>query len=318
MSTPTVSIIIPSYRHAAYLQERFDCLINQSFRDWKMLVIDDHSPDDSMERIRELAVDPRIEIREHTKNQGLNATINEGLEWAQGEYVHIAESDDAIDSSLLERLVGLLEGRPHVGLAHAALEVVDEQSERMWLYRDRLPDDVRAHLAKDYVASGQDEFRRLVVGVNHIGNCSGVLFRRSCFEKYGGRDERFRQTAEWHMWMRYCLGWDVAYCAEPLVKWRRHEASVRREISRLEKEHNYYATMRDCLRTAPLPATERRALWVRGRNSRRVYARDVWNAAHDSGKSAAALQLAVQYDPALLAKFAFMALRSPRRGKDAA
>ncbi len=304
MSTPAISIIVPSYRHASYLRERMDSLLAQSHTDWEMLMIDDCSPDDSAAVLRDYAGDPRVTLRVHERNRGLNVTINEGLDWARGEYVHIAESDDTVADTLLERLAALLAGRPETGIAHAGLDVIDAEGKHLWPYRDRLPADVRAHLSRDYTSAGLDEFRRLVVGVNHIGNCSGVLFRRACYERFGGRDRRFRQTADWHMWMRYCLGWDVAYIAEPLVRWRRHKASVRREISRLEKEQNYYATMRDCLRRAPFSRAERRALWVKGRDSRRPYAGDVWAAARASGGRLRALRLALRYDPHLIGRFA--------------
>lgn len=245
---PKVSIIVPSYRHARYLPRRLDSLLNQTLQDFELIIIDDCSPDHSQEIIEQYRSDPRVRIIYHQTNQGVNATINEGMALARGEYVHIAESDDWCEPTLLEKLCGLLDSHPNVGLAHAGLCIVDETDQFLCYYRDRdkLPPDLQAHLKHDYIAHGKDEFEKLLQK-NIYANCSGIIFRRHCYQTLGGRDQRFQLSADWHMWLRLCLYWDVAYLSEPLVYWRIHRETIRQDIQGFELLENVYIPVLEIL-----------------------------------------------------------------------
>jgi glycosyltransferase involved in cell wall biosynthesis len=275
MKDPKLSIIVPSYSHAPYLSRRLDSLLNQTFQDFELIIIDDCSPDSSREIIERYRYDPRVRIVYHEQNQGVNRTINEGMDLAQGEYLHIAESDDWCEPSLLEKSCKVLDEHPQVGMVHCQLRIVNAENRVLSLYHDRyLPD---LHYTNDYIASGVSEFRRAMKRGNAFANCSGIVFRRSCYLTLGGRDDRLRLTADWYMWLRICLYWDVAFIAEPLAYFRVHERTVRHDVSKVRQEEleNVRVVIAELIPQAPVSEVERRELWQSGKAYLRLRIRSI-------------------------------------------
>src|ERR1700722_7016247 len=116
---PKVSVVVPNYNHARYLRRRIDSILQQSYQDFELILLDDCSPDNSREILTSYVDDPRVRIEFNTTNSGSTfKQWNKGVRLAHGEYVWIAESDDYADARLLERLVGILESEPEVVFAY--------------------------------------------------------------------------------------------------------------------------------------------------------------------------------------------------------
>ena len=94
-----VSVIIPNYRHALYLKERIDSVLEQTYRDFEVIILDDCSPDDSREIIETYRTREKIaHIVYNERNSGSTfMQWQKGFDLAQGEYIWIAESDDFAD-----------------------------------------------------------------------------------------------------------------------------------------------------------------------------------------------------------------------------
>ncbi|MEG1485647.1 MAG: glycosyltransferase family 2 protein, partial [Bacteroidales bacterium] len=116
-----VSIIIPSYNHALYLQERIESILNQSFQNFEMIILDDKSPDDSHKIIKKYENHPKVShCIINKKNSGSTfSQWNKGLELAKGELIWIAESDDIADHEFLATLVPQFEKNPQLVLAYS-------------------------------------------------------------------------------------------------------------------------------------------------------------------------------------------------------
>ena len=105
MSNITVSVVMPVFNTAPYVRNAIQSVLNQSFTDFELIVVDDGSGDDSHEICSQLAnSDPRITIVTHDQNRGLGAARNTGLELAKGSFVYFIDSDDIIKSDALENL----------------------------------------------------------------------------------------------------------------------------------------------------------------------------------------------------------------------
>ena len=106
---PTVSVIVPNYNHAPYLQERFDSIFNQTFQDFEVIILDDCSSDNSKEIIEEYRNRPQVShIVHNEKNSGYPfKQWAKGFGLAKGEYIWIAESDDWAELNFLENLVSI-------------------------------------------------------------------------------------------------------------------------------------------------------------------------------------------------------------------
>lgn len=101
-----VSVVIPIYNVENYLKKCLDSVINQTYKNLEIICVNDCSPDNSSEILKEYAAkDNRIKIINHKKNGGLSAARNTGMDNATGEYIYFLDSDDWIDSDYIEKMV---------------------------------------------------------------------------------------------------------------------------------------------------------------------------------------------------------------------
>jgi glycosyltransferase involved in cell wall biosynthesis len=214
VTTPKVSVCIPTYRYARYLPEAIDSVLAQQFADFELLIIDDHSPDDSRAIIEGYARnDNRIVWSVNGRNIGMVANWNRCLEEARGEYVRFLFGDDFLTSpESLSQLIGLLDDHPAAVLAGSARLVVDEDS-RTKRTVSRFPDG--SHL------SGRGVVRRcLLEERNLVGEPSAVMFRRRAAAR--GFDPSYRQLVDLEMWFHLLAQGGYCHAETPLVAFREH------------------------------------------------------------------------------------------------
>lgn len=231
---PTVSVIVPNYNHARFLRKRIDSVLQQTFQDFELILLDDCSTDDSRSILSSYTGDPRVKIEFNDANSGNPfKQWNKGVRLARGEYVWIAESDDYAADHLLERLTAVLDAEPEVAYAYCrSWSVTDD---------DRLDGFAGAHLndvdpqrwTEDYCADGHEECRNYFVRATTVPNASAVVFRKAVYERVGGADESLRLCGDWKLWAAMALTGKVAYLAEPLNYFRSHGASVRSRTGRM-------------------------------------------------------------------------------------
>jgi glycosyltransferase involved in cell wall biosynthesis len=232
---PKVSVIVPSYRHAAYLRQRLDSIIHQTFSDFELILLDDNSPDHSREILTEYAADPRASCHFNEVNSGSTfRQWNKGLSLARGEYIWIAESDDYADSLFLESTVRVLESNRNVGLVFCRSNLVDSAGRdvsRPAQWRD-------PRYRQDFVCPGRTAIREILMFKpgSPILNVSGVLFRASAFRAAGGANTDFAVFSDWCTYAQVLLQSDLAYLEAPLNYFRQHEATVRRELDVIKEQ----------------------------------------------------------------------------------
>ncbi len=237
---PRVSVIVPNYNHAQYLPERLDSILQQSFGDFELLLLDDASTDQSAEILAATAAsEPRARFLPNQKNSGSPfAQWNRGAAEAKGEYLWIAESDDRAHPELLTTLVEMLDRDPSLGLAYAQSMQIDAQGAELYSYRENLafiyPD---SDWSRDFRIDGRVACRRWLVYHNPLPNASGILFRRSAYEAVGGAEEKMRLNGDWYLYVKLLLRYDLAFCARELNYFRVHRQSQR---SRSRKNASVY------------------------------------------------------------------------------
>ncbi len=227
-----VSIIVPNYNHERYLPRRLDSILNQTFRKYELILMDDCSSDQSLQVIETYRhlVD---KVVLNTENSGSTfKQWNKGIKEAKGKYIWIAESDDYAEPILLERLVACLENNSGCVAAYCHSWETDENDTvlRNWDFHYHEPDlDLWKH---DFVASGCDLVASHMFIKNIVPNASAVLFRKDAYLKAGGADESYRITGDWKLWATLFLQGDVAFVAEPLNYFRTHRRNVRSATAR--------------------------------------------------------------------------------------
>jgi len=232
---PAVSVIVPNYNHARFLRKRVDSILQQTFQDFELILLDDCSTDDSRSILSSYAADPRVRIDFNDANSGSPfKQWNKGVHLARGEYVWIAESDDYADPRFLERLVAVLDADPQVAFAYCRSWRVSADGDLDGFTDFYLTDIDPYRWAKDYYADGREECRNYFVRANSVPNASAVAFRRSIYEYAGGADESLYLCGDWKLWAAMALTGKVAYLAEPLNHFRFHSASVRSNSEQLK------------------------------------------------------------------------------------
>lgn len=255
MSTPKVSIIVPNYNHARFLDQRLSSLLEQTFKDFELLFLDDASTDDSRSVFEKYAGDPRVRAIFNTINGGNTfKQWNRGVREARGEYVWIAESDDYADHRLLEKLVAKLDADPRCGVAYCQSLEVDDAG-KVGRTLDWVTDGLDPVRWKtDFANSGLDECRRYLLMANTLPNASGVVFRRKLYEDIGGADETMKLCGDWLVWAKLLGISDVAYVAEPMNYFRQHDSTVRAQrINSLLFIFERYRIMAVIAGFAPIP-----------------------------------------------------------------
>lgn len=225
-----VTVAIPNYNHAPFLAERIESVLGQTRQDFEVLVLDDASTDRSVEVIRRY-LGPRVRLETRARNSGTTfAQWARAFAQAAGEYVWIAESDDAAEPGFLERMVGVLEANPSAGYAYCQARLVEAGGSPFgWALAGENPDGTPTAYAADFVRPGVDELRIcLRYQSSPVPNASSVLFRRSRVLEVGGPDPSYRLCGDLHLYARLLARGTVAYVAAPLNRYRHHGGTVRR------------------------------------------------------------------------------------------
>ncbi len=210
MSSPRVSVVIPTYNRAHLIGETLESVLAQTFDDYEIVVIDDGSTDDTSAVVAGIAPQARYIYQE---NKGIPEVLNVCLREARGEYIQHLGSDDLLVEDTLARSVALLDAHPDVAMVHGAAWLIDGASERFSVSRP-------AFATGDYIRSGREEIRDLLFS-NHIV-APTVMARRQVMLERGLYDARFGLYEDWNLWTRIAKEHDIAYSHEPLVSYRVH------------------------------------------------------------------------------------------------
>jgi len=224
---PTVSVIVPNYNHAPYLQERFDSVVSQTFQDFEIILLDDCSTDDSHVLLTQFSRHPKVRTYvRNTANSGSPfVQWRRGLELSSAPLVWIAESDDVAEPGFLETLVPALLERPDCVLAFCNSHAFsgDLLTER------KLPDQLQgtnADPASVRCVSGREFVWRKMQGASGIPNASAVVFRRVP-ELPALIPTEMRYCGDWVTWIRLLRRGDVLCFPQLLNHWRSHQQTTR-------------------------------------------------------------------------------------------
>jgi glycosyltransferase involved in cell wall biosynthesis len=225
---PRVSVIIPNYNHATYLKQRIDSVLDQTYQNFELIILDDCSTDNSREIIESYRHHQKVsQIVYNETNSGTTfKQWNKGVALAKGEIIWIAESDDKAEPEFLTTLVQVLENNPNVGIAYANSYFIDEKDKVLRTYIDEFA-SWSDRWQQDFINTGKNEVVNYMRFSTVILNASSCIFRKAIFEKAGGCDEKFNLTGDWLIYVKMLEHADLAYCSRPLNYFRCHAQTVR-------------------------------------------------------------------------------------------
>ena len=227
MTTPVVSIILPTCGRLQYLRPTVASVYHQTLQDWELIVADDGSDAETRAYLRTLEADSRVRLLWLT-HTGIPAIVrNAALREARGKYVAFLDSDDLWAHDKLSRQLTLLRSRPRCGWCYTAISHIDGSGHAL-----------TEPVFGPWLPCEGSVFERLVTGPVVIRTPS-VLAARELVARAGGFDETIRSGEDYDLWLRLALVSDVALLDEPLVQVRRHEANYTQnwEIAFTGRDH---------------------------------------------------------------------------------
>jgi glycosyltransferase involved in cell wall biosynthesis len=218
MTTPAVTVLMPMYNAACYLDSSVGSILAQTFENLDFLIINDCSTDDSVEIIRSFH-DPRIRLVQNDFNIGVAASMNKGLTFSAGKYIVRMDSDDISHPDRIRKQVEFMEAHPEVGISGTWVETIGDEAGIVWKYATN-PATVRAKLFFSCCLAQPS-----------------VIMRKDLLQKHGLRyDKQFVPAEDWELWIRASFCFSIANLPEVLVQYRIREGSLSRTNRKAYRE----------------------------------------------------------------------------------
>jgi glycosyltransferase involved in cell wall biosynthesis len=216
--SPLVTVIVPSYNHGQFIAQCLESIYRQTWEKIEVIVIDDGSTDDSVERIRERLITcpfpHQFIVRE---NRGAAQTINEAVALASGDYINILNSDDRFHAERIEKMV-LHVSAIDADWGFAGIEVIDDEGKIASSAKDSLPMKLRDISSSTPIAPSVG----FALLANNVAVSTGNLFIRATFLRKMGGFSDLRYVHDLEFALRATLHSEPVYVAEPLYEYRVH------------------------------------------------------------------------------------------------
>lgn len=219
MLEPLVSVIIPNYCHEQYLDERIQTILNQTYQNFELIILDDCSTDNSKDVINKYANNPHIShIVFNEINSGSTfIQWEKGFKLSQGEYIWIAESDDSSDSRFLEKLVSTFQNNSNNILSFCCSMVIDNHG---------IPKDIIQKQRFNKTISGITFIKRYLSRDNIIYNASSVIFKKNALYSIDKDYMKYKASGDWLFWIEICKLGDITMIDLPLNNFRKHHYNI--------------------------------------------------------------------------------------------
>ncbi len=232
---PLVSLLMSVHNDVRFVTDAVQSVLGQTLTDLELIVVDDASTDGTP-RLLVAFDDPRISVLRNDERRGLAASLNRGLDAAQGRYVARLDSDDVARADRIERQVARIEGEPRVAAVGSAVVDLDENGARG-----------RTHV----MPSGARPLRWLALFSSPFFHPT-VLVDREQLEAHELRyDPEFLESEDYDLWTRLFAFADGDNLREPLVLKRVHAGQASQQRRDVQESFQRRVAMREIARVAP-------------------------------------------------------------------
>lgn len=207
---PLVSVCIPAYNNAGYIRETIDSILNQTYHNIELVVVDDNSKDNTLDVIRNVK-DSRIKVYHNEENLGMVGNWNRCLSLASGEYIKLICADDMLDQNAIEIEAHAMQQHPAVNLVESDTRLVDINGKKTGVFH-------RYHKAGE--VNGKKVAKKSLLIQNFFGAPVNNMIRKSALEKVGYFDESFTYILDFDMWVRLACSGNVYIIHQQLNSFR--------------------------------------------------------------------------------------------------
>lgn len=206
---PKVSIIMSAYNAKQYMRGAIDSILNQAFRDFEFIIINDGSTDSTRDIILSYK-DSRIKFIENSENIGLTKSLNKGLKIAQGEYIARIDTDDTSMPERLMEQVRFLDEHKDIAVVGSWAEVIDDEKGESYILK---------HSCDSVIIKWAYIFKNQIVH-------SSAFFRKNIIEDVGYYNENYKYAQDFDFWFRVSRKYKITNIPKILTKHRIHSKSV--------------------------------------------------------------------------------------------
>lgn len=246
---PKISVIIPTYNHVLHLGQAIDSVLDQTYGNYEIIVVDDGSTDNTRHLVEGYGDSARYIYQE---NRGLAGARNTGIRSARGIFMAFLDADDYFEKDNLEKKIPFLESHPEIDWVYSDWDYLDEDNHFLergsikWSYRDK---KLKSAL-----------FEELLYNRNFISPCT-VVVKKSVMEAVGYFDPDVVCQEDWDLWLRLSLKYPSHYIDEVLVHVVGHPDSLSKNFSKWV--HGNALIVNKLNRTIPLDFPNRKRALAR-------------------------------------------------------
>lgn len=213
MSTPPkVSVVIPTYNYGHFLDETIRSVLDQTFTDYELVIVDNGSTDNTGSVVETYLADNRVSFHKNDENLGLVGNWNKCLQLAQGRYIKFLCADDKFESQLLEKFVAVLDRYPDVALVSSFVQIFGSASR---IRKAPFEGHINRQAARE----------NLIDAVSWLYSPTAVMFRKTAVAKIGTFNTQLYRTTDKEYYLRLLTTGDCYVIPEVLSCIRAHTGS---------------------------------------------------------------------------------------------
>lgn len=213
---PLVSVVVPCYNHEKYVKDTIESIINQTYKNIELIVIDDGSKDNSVSVIQELS-DKYGFTFIHRPNKGLSATLNEGIKLSKGKYFCACASDDIYVLDKIEKQVQFMESNLEYGMCYGKIIEFDDTGYK----KEREIKNVKSGWIFEEILM----FNLIIPAVT-------TMIKKNIYETVGTYDESLF-VEDYDMWLRVANTYQIGFLDEYLAYYRKHDTNISKQTLRM-------------------------------------------------------------------------------------
>jgi glycosyltransferase involved in cell wall biosynthesis len=207
MKSVKISIVLPTYNGQRFIKESIDSILNQTEKDWELIIVNDASSDDTLTIAKDYASkDKRISVISNDKNLKTSGSLNVGFSKARGGYLTWTSDDNIFKPKALEFMAKFLDENPKIDLISCNMDEIDEKGNFIKVF-----------------ANYQRSILQLITSCN-VGAC--FMYRREIANKIGGYDQSLSNAEDYDYWCKIAANGNIFYSNENFYKYRRNSSSI--------------------------------------------------------------------------------------------
>ena len=234
---PSISIILPVYNGGKYLHESIQSVLQQNYKAFEFLILDDSSTDDSWAYIKSIT-DEKVTIYRNENNKGLFFNLNFLIKKSNCDLIKLWSQDDIMYSGCLSAFAACHLDFPDVGFSYSKYDTIDENG---MITRNNIADSTPG------IISPQLHARIAFFTGSIAGNIANVCINKKAMYRVGWFNEQMKISADFDMWVRLARDHNTAFIAQPLIQLRDHMGQLSRNetffINHVKEDREVYRNL---------------------------------------------------------------------------